>query len=166
MFAVLLKLIPFRDYVYAAIAIAAVVFWVHHNHVEQRVGAQREVAAVQAATAKVQAAAAATIKQKDSEYASNLAKVQTDHESQLTANADQHNADLQRLRSSYQSHGGANTAVGSTGGAAPGPATGAQSTGGLGDVPAGLALELADALRHDDAELQACWNERDELTGK
>jgi|SRR5271165_830651 len=166
MFTTLAKLIPFRDYFYAALAAAALVFWFHHDHVEQQKGAAHEVAAVQAATAKVTAAAVAANKLKDSEYASNLAKVQSGYEEELGLDAGQHDADLQRLRDADQNHRGANTAVGRAASPTARPATGAGSTGGLGDVPAKLALELADALRHDDAELHACWADRDGLTGK
>jgi len=166
MFATLAKLVPFRDYVYAALVAAAIVFWFHHDAVEQKKGAAHEIAAVQAATAKVQAAAEAQIKQNDSEYASNLAKVTSGYEEELSLDAGQHDADLQRLRDADKSHSGAHPAVGSAGPAHAGSATGTASTGGLGKVPAELALELADALRHDDAQLKACWAERDGLTGK
>jgi hypothetical protein len=166
MFATLVKLIPFRDYAYAALAAAAIVFWFHHDAVEQKKGAAHEIAAVQAATAKVQAAAEAQIKQKDSEYASNLAKVTSGYEEELSLDAGQHDADLQRLRDADTSHSSAHSAVGSAGPAHAGPAPGTASAGGLGSVPADIALGLADALRHDDAELKECWADRDELTGK
>jgi hypothetical protein len=162
----LAKLIPFRDWLYAGIAVAAVIFWFHHDHVEQVKGAAAVSAAVQTATAKAEHAAQLRINDLDQQYAATAAKVKDDYEKQLADASNQHDADLKRLRERAAGHSSVNAAVEGASTPAAGSAGSAASAEGLGDVPAGLGLELADALRHDYAELQQCWAERDSLTGK
>lgn len=163
MLALLMKLVPFRDFAYAAIAIAAGLWWIHHDHVEQAAGAARVEAAVAAASAAAQKDAEAKVAAHDNEHAIELAKVKEIYDTAITSAAAQHAADLQRLRdiAARRSNGGGpvlGSAAPAPSGADPGP----PSVGGLGEVAAGLA----DALRQDDASLSSCRAERDSLTGK
>lgn len=166
MIALLAKLVPFRDWLYAGLAVAAVILWFHHDHVQQAKGAAEVRTAVSAATVRLQKDAQLQIEKIDSWYAVNTAKVRDDYEKQLADASNQHDADLRRLRERAAGNGSGNTQVAGASAPVAGSASGTASTQGLGDVPAGLGLELADALRHDDAELQQCWAERDSLTGK
>jgi hypothetical protein len=167
MLALLLKLVPFRDYAYAALAIAAVVFWLHHDHVEQAAGAARVTAAVTAATAKANVAAQATIDKYTSEYSSSALAIKDSYEQRIQANTASHDADLQRLRQLATSSNSAPSKVlGSAASVGASNDTGDGSAKGLGEVPSSTALELADALRADDSALVACYADRDSLTGK
>jgi hypothetical protein len=164
--ALLLKLIPFRDYAYAALAIAAVVWFLHHDHVERDIGAARETKAVAVATAKANTAAKAEIDRLNAAHADDVAQIEARYENAIRDNDASHAADLQRLRNSAASSGKANPVLGgASGGTAP-TETGAGSAGSLGSVPADIALKLADSLRADDAALDKCYADRDDLTGK
>jgi hypothetical protein len=167
MWATLLKLVPFRDYAYVGIAIAAAVFWWHHDQVEQAAGAAKEVSAVQAATAKAEAAADALFQKNSSEYANSVLAMKDAYEKRIADANTAHDADVKRLQQLAASRNrGSNKAVPSASSSAASSDAGNQGFSGLGIVPAGLGLELADALRQDDAALTACWAERDSLTGK
>lgn len=165
--ALLLKLVPFRDWLYAGIAVAAVIWFLHHDHVERQIGATAVTTAVNAATQKTLIAAKAQLDAQDKQYAGNLAKVSATYETQLSTATAQHGADLQRLREydAYR-HSHPDTNVGGTGTAGSDTDGGAASAGDVGSNIEGAALGLADALRLDDAQLQLCWTERDSLTGK
>ena len=167
MVAVLLKLVPFRDYVYAALAIGAVVFYNAHVHKLEAAAVAHEVAAVQAAGAKVMAAANAQIASINQQHAADVAKVQATYEQQISAASAQHDADLRRLRvgAAGGQHGGG-PVLGSSSSASSSAGGGDGGAVGLATVPGELALKLADALRQDDAALQACYTDRDNLTGK
>lgn len=163
----LLKLIPFRDYAYAALAIAAVIFWFHHDHVEQAKGAARVTAAVATATAKANADAQTKIDKLNTEHGKDVAAIEESYERTIQSNDASHAADLQRLRERAASQG---NSPGQVLGSTPGGETtldgGTRSTSGVGSVPAEQALNLADALRADDAALTKCYADRDSLTGK
>jgi hypothetical protein len=162
----MLSLLPFRDYLYAALAVVAVVFWFHHDHVLEARGAASELVAVQKTTKTLQAQAQAQIASLTKQHDADVAKVQATYEQTLASNNAQHNADLKRLRDDYESHSASHASLAGTSGATPGPDAGAAGAVTLGNVPAGLTLELADALRADDAQLTSCWADRDSLTGK
>ena len=169
MFIALLKLLPYRDYAYAALAVAAVSWFLVHDHNERVIGAKREAAAVAAASAKTQAAAAAAVKQLNDTYSVQVKEITDGFQIQLAAAAAQHASDVERLRERASADGdGGRSVLRGAAGSQQGKATGAGGAGaeGLGDVPGALALELADALRHDDAALTACYADRDALTGK
>jgi hypothetical protein len=166
MLAVLLKLVPFRDYAYAAVALAAVVWFLHHDHVERGIGAARVTAAVNVATAKANAAAQARIDKLNVAHASDIAQIEATYEKAIHDNSSAHAADLQRLRdSAAHNSDGEKVLGGSEAGSAAGQ-TGTSGSGGLGSVPSDLALTLVDALRADDAALDQCYADRDELVGK
>lgn len=165
--ALLLKLIPFRDYAYAAIAAAAVGFWFYHDHVEQQEGVSRITAALATATTKANAVAQATIDKYTTEYSTSTLAIEDAYEERIKANTSAHDADVQRLQQRASGSGnadqvlrGAASSSGSTGTA------GAPSSVGLGSVSATEALKLVDALRADDSALAACYADRDSLTGK
>ena len=164
--AMLLKLIPFRDYAYAALAIAAVVWFLHHDHVERNIGAARETKAVAVATAKANSAAKAEIDRLNTAHADDVSQIEARYENVIRDNDTSNAADLQRLRNSAASRGKANTVLGSASSGTTPAEAGASGTVGLGNVPAELALKLADSLRADDAALDKCYADRDDLTGK
>jgi hypothetical protein len=165
------KLIPFRDYAYAAAAIALVIYYnVHVHDLEVHYAAAR-VTAVEAAYKKGSDEAVAVAKKqiadKDKEHANDLAQVEENYEKLIQANDAAHNADAARLRQrAADSEQRANALLASAGSASSAAGGGDQGSGGLGTVPAGLGLELADALRQDDAALNKCYADRDSLTGK
>lgn len=164
--AFLLKLIPLRDWLYAGLAVAAIIFWFHHDHVEQAKGAATVTAAVKAATDKAQAAAAVAITKLNTNHANDVAQIEDHYENTIRDNDAAHAADLQRLRDRAARSSHTNGVLeGSPGGEATSQA-GAGSSESLGSVPAEYALELADAVRADDAALDKCYADRDSLTGK
>lgn len=171
MIAVLAKLVPFRDYAYAAAAIAAVAYYNIHVHELNVHYAAAQVAAVEKAeneaSAKAFAAAKALADAKDKQYSIQLSQVEDTYETQLKAADDQHASDIVRLRQlAAQGSGNANPVLSGSSGSGASGSGGDEGAGGLGAVPAGLSLELADALRKDDAALSACYADRDSLTGK
>jgi membrane protein involved in colicin uptake len=163
MLAILVKLIPIRDWLYAGLAIAAMVFWFHHDHVEQAAGAARVTAAVAKASAEAEKAAAAQIALLETQHAADAAKVKEVYDTALTTAAAQHAADLDRLRSltAHRADGGGPVLESS----GAGSSTSDGGTGSLAELGT-LAATLADALRRDDAALSACYVDRDSLTGK
>ena len=155
-------MITIRDYVYGTL-IAGIVGWftwytIHERHL----GAAKELAAVQAENARVTKAAEDRIAQLTAQY--DAAQKQRDeiYANALVSERSAHDADLARLRNAadHQSH----PVLPGSGGAEgkPDAAGGTESFGGLG----GVALELADALRHDDDLLNTCRAERAALAGK
>lgn len=166
MFAALIKLIPFRDYAYAALAILAVIWFVHHDHKVALAAVVHEQQTVAQETQKTLAAATATIARINSTYTAQTAVVEKTYAAALTASATQHDLDVQRLRDAARAESHSGTRAGSTAAAGPADNSGDQSSGQLGTVPAQLAQEQVDALRLDDAALVQCYAERDELTGK
>jgi hypothetical protein len=173
MIALVTKLVPFRDWLYGGLAVAAVIFWFHHDHVEQLKGAQAVQTAVAAANAKADAAAKANIAALTKQYQDQATQIQVSYEKQLADASAQHDSDVQRLQQlEANSRGAPHTDVGSAPALSTPTPSGPVSAPDVGSVPADLyvradvALGLADALRLDDAQLQACWAERDTLTGK
>lgn len=166
MYAALLKLVPFRDYVYAALAAAAVVWFLHHDHVERDIGAARVTAAVNAATAKANVAAQAQIDKLNAAHSDDVAQIEANYENVIRDDDAAHVADLQRLRNRAAGNGNSGEVLGSPEAGRQTSEAGAGSAGSLGSVPADLALTLVDALRADDAALDKCYADRDQLVGK
>jgi hypothetical protein len=175
MLAILLKLIPFRDYAYGALALSAVIWYnVHVHNLEVVYAAQKVNAvttAVAAATKQDELKAAAQIAALTKQHANDVAQVESKYESQIKQNTADHAADLSRLRQRAAQSGGSgnsNVVLDSAGGSGQTDAAagGNQGTLGLGSVPGGLSLEIVDALRADDAALTKCWTDRDDLVGK
>lgn len=164
--AALLKLIPFRDYAYAALAIAAVVWFLHHDSVERSLGATRVTTAVATATAKANAAAQSKIDQLTATHADDVAKIEDNYESTIRDNDASHASDLQRLRERASRSSNSGQVLGSARGGETAVTPGAGGAVSLGSVPADIALQLVDALRADDASLMKCYADRDDLTGK
>jgi hypothetical protein len=171
--ALLLKLIPFRDYVYAAIAAAVLIWYNVHVHNLEVAYAAKQVSAVTTAvakaTAKDQATAAALVASLNKQHDTDVAQVQANYEAQIKQDSADHAADLNRLRQLAAKSGGSgnsNSVLESASSSAPAADGGNQSAGGLGSVPGGLSLELADALRADDSALNMCYADRDSLIGK
>jgi hypothetical protein len=164
--ALLLKLVPFRDYAYAGAVVAAVLWYNVHVHELERAYAVKQVAAVEAAvteeSTKVTDAAKKILDAKQKEYAAKSAQTETQYATALKSADDRHASDLERVRElTAQIHRGPDAVL-------PGPA-GPASGSDVGPTRAealGIGAELADALRRDDAQLQACWDDRDALTGK
>lgn len=166
MYAALLKLIPFRDYLYAALAVAAVIWFLHHDHLERDIGAAKVVASVQAATRKAEQAAQKRIDKLNVDHANDVAQIEDRYENTIHDNDVAHAADLQRLHERSHSDSSPGKLLGSASGGETSTQAGASSAEGLGGVPATIALRLADALRADDAALDKCYADRDSLTGK
>lgn len=172
MWALFLKAVPFRDCVYAAAAIAAVVWYNVHVHNLEVGYSQKRVAAVNSAYADASAqalkAAKAAADAKDKQYAQIVAQVKASYEDQIARGNAAHDADIARLRQraadSRSQHPDA--VLGSAAGSSSTVDGGDSGASRLGSVPASLGLELADALRKDDAALAACYADRDGLTGK
>jgi hypothetical protein len=167
-FAGLIKLLPFRDYAYAAAAAAALVWYNVHVHNLEVAYGTKQVAATNAAyadaSAKTLSAAKKLLDAKDAQHAQDLAKVEANYETQLKASANTHAADLQRLRqlAANESSSDSNSVLAGSGGSGSSAGAGGSSLVGLGYVSAELASALHDA-RND---LRACYADRDSLTGK
>lgn len=162
----LLKLIPFRDYLYAAIAALAVVWFLHHDHVERDIGRTQVTQAVQVASDKLMLVKKAEFDKLTTDHANDVAKVEENYEKVIASNDAAHNTDLQRLRDKAARDRSSRPVLGSAGsGSAPADA-GSEGDSGLGEVSAALGQEVVDALRDDDALLLKCYDERDHLTGK
>lgn len=166
--ALLLKLMPWRDWAYAAAALALVVYYNIHVHNLEVHYAAKQVAAVTTAvkTASDKLIAAAAIeKAKDAKaYDANLKQVNETYAKHTQADAATHIADLQRLRqlASTAGNSGGNGSLESPSGSDSPSDPGRSSLIGLGYVSAALAAALHDA--RDD--LGFCYAERDSLTGK
>lgn len=166
----ILKLMPWRDWAYAAIAaVALVAYNVHVHNLIVKAKAQ-EIAAVAAASGKVKAAALVEMQRQTDDYNAKLADTEKTF-AQHTQDADAaHDADLKRLQQLANSYRDANRALQGAAGAGGKPDTAQRPPGtdDMGSLPRGLGvpLRLADALRFDDALLAACRSERDALTGK
>lgn len=164
--AFLLKLIPLRDWLYAGLAVAVLILWIHHNHVEQAKGAAAVASAVQTATNKANTAAQAKIDKLTADHADDVAQIEDRYENTIRDNDTTHAADLQRLRDRAARDSSTNQVLDSSISGEATSQAGAGGTESLGSVPAERALDLADALRADDAALDKCYADRDSLTGK
>ncbi len=171
MIAALLKLVPFRDYLYAAIAIAAVVFYnVHVTKLEHGYAAKATAAielADKNATDRTLRAAKDALDAKDASYKQALAAQDVQHAQDIQARATAYAADIARLRQlAAASDRNSNAGVGSPSGTSSGTGSVSGSAEGLGYVPAELGAELAGALRATRDQRDLCYAERDSLTGK
>jgi hypothetical protein len=160
------KLIPFRDYVYAAVAIAAVIWYNVHVHRLEVAYAAQQVAAIEAAvdtaSRAAQDAARKIADEKEKAYAVQASQVEDTYEKQLQSADAQHARDLDRVRQlTAQVHSNGDALLPGAAGSASGTNGGPSRADAL-----GIGAELADALRRDDAQLQQCWADRDALTGK
>lgn len=161
-----LKLVPIREYFYAAIAIAAVTYYNVHVHNLVAAAAHRQEAAVAIATQKTLRAAKAALDAKDAAYKQALAKQDAIHAQDLQARDDAHAADIARLRQLAAGNRNQDAGVGSSPGTSTGSGSVSDSAGSLGYVPAELGAQLADALRTTRDQRDLCYAERDSLTGK
>lgn len=163
----LLKLIPFRDYLYAAIAIAAVILYnVHVTKLEHSYAADKVhavEAADAAATKKANDAAEANIATLTSHYEANLKKVNEQYAANTQVTAAANAADISRLRQLAASYQHDNAVLRSAVSASAPDGRSDTSTGSLGTVPAELGAELAGALRAERDALVKCYAERDGL---
>lgn len=145
-----------------ALLTAGTIAWQVHDRRERSIGAQHELAAVVAASDKAKADAQRQIDSLNTQHAAAVAAIEAQRESDLKDAAAQHDSDTQRLRDYEASRRRVDAALAGTGPAAAPADAGPEGVSRLGSV----ALELADALRADDAALTECWRERDSLTGK
>ena len=171
MLAILSKLIPFRDYVYAAIAIAAIIFYNVHVHELNVRYAAHQMQAVEAAdkdaTDRILRAAKDALDAKDAAYKQALANQEVKHAQDIRSRDDAHAADIARLRQlANAGNRNGHAEVGSSTGTSTGTGQSSASAGSLGFVPAELGAELADALRTTRDQRDLCYAERDSLTGK
>ena len=152
---------PVRDYLYAALAVAAVAGWFYHDHVVATRAVEHERIAVQAASDKAEQDAETRIEALNNQHIDELAKAKDIYDKAILAAASQRDADLQRLRDAdaYRQAHPVLDSAGSPGASAP---AGSSSLTELEQISAGLA----DALRRDDAEAIKCFADRDALTGK
>jgi hypothetical protein len=150
----LLALVPLRDWFYGAIAAAAVIFALDLHHKLEVANTIRTESAAAAAAAKK------TITDNTAAYSAALSTIEAQYAKDTAAASQQHNADLARLRARAAGQTGP-VLPGASGTPAAGPA-GDEGFSGLGSV----ALRLVDALRADDAALNACYADRSALTGK
>jgi hypothetical protein len=170
--ALLLKLIPFRDYAYAALFVAAVVWYnVHVHNLNVAYAAKQETAltsAIAAANTKADAAAKTKLDKLTADYNAAIVTIGENYAKAMQSADAAHDADTKRLqlRAASASGGASNTGVGSAAAQASAADAGTISARALGVVPAERALDLADALRADDAALVQCYADRDSLTGK
>jgi hypothetical protein len=170
--ALLLKLIPFRDYAYAALFAAAVIWYnVHVHNLEVTYAAKQTTAitaAVASANTKADAAATAKIDKLNADYAAAIVNNGVNYAKAIRLADAAHDADVKRLQLLAAAAGGgtSNTGMGSAATQASAADAGTISARALGVVPAERALDLADALRADDAALVQCYADRDSLTGK
>ena len=116
---------------------------------------------LQAASDKAEQDAETRIEALNNQHIDELAKAKDIYDKAILAAASQRDADLQRLRDAdaYRQAHPVLDSAGSPGASAP------AGTDGLGPLER-VSAELADALRHDDAALTACYADRDALTGK
>lgn len=166
--AFLLKFMPWRDYAYAAAALALIVFYnVHVHNLEVQYAAAKVAAvktAVQVASDKLIASAARAQKEMAARYADNLKQVNETYAEHTKATDATHAADLQRLRqlANTNSDGSGNGSLEGASGADPSADSWRSSLIGLGYV----SEELSSALHDARDDLGKCYAERDSLTGK
>lgn len=158
---IMTKLLPIRDWIYAGLAVLAVLFWFWHDHQVAAAAVAHENAALQAQSEADITAAENWIDTLNKQHAADVAKVQGDYEKLIAANSASYAADLQRLRT-LTAHSKTSTVLGSASAATSSPNGGACDISRVGS----MAAKLADALRRDDAALVACRAERNLLTGK
>jgi membrane protein involved in colicin uptake len=159
--ALLLKLVPFRDWFWAGAVAALLIFYNVHVDRLENAAVAHERAAVAAESAKVEASAQARLAAQAKDYADREAATEDNYEHQLQADSTVHAADLQRLRQ-LAAQGSGSATLGGTAGSGSPPDSGGSSLVGLGYV----SEELASALRDARDDLGKCYADRDALTGK
>ena len=168
----LFALIPLRDKLWAAGVIALVAFgWYEYEHL-QHVGAAKQLAAEQAASAKVQAEAAKTIANQQADYDAKLKATQEAQNVALQEAANESAGLAARLRVALTARCPGTVLQGAAP-AAPSAATGA---GSAGQAQPGSAADasvidadidaIIAAAAHDNAICEGEREERDALTGK
>lgn len=154
-----LALVPAKDwFIGAAFAALAVLGWHYYDKYQDAVS---YAATVKAESALAASAAAETIKTLTTQYATSLAANKAIYERELQDASLIHAADDSRLHALANSRQADPVLSGASGLTAAITAWSAR----LGRVE-GLSSGLADALRADDAAAEACWRDRDSLTGK
>lgn len=164
----LLKLIPIKDWLYTGIIAALLIgFWYYTVH-ERELGAAREMAALQASSAKLQVAAQKQVAETAANYATTLNTIQEKQSDEIKMAAAQHDADARSLLY-YDTYRRLHPALGSP---ASGPGTAgagssvAPTDDGRFSSLEQVALGLAGAARSDAGSLTACMADRDALTGR
>lgn len=159
---------PWRDYAYAAAALALIVFYnVHVHNLEVQYAAEKVAAietAVTTASNKLKADAKVEADKQAATYAANLKQVNETYAEHTKATDATHAADLQRLRqlANTDSNGSGNGSLEGASGAGPSADSWRSSLIGLGYV----SEELSSALHDARDDLGKCYAERDSLTGK
>lgn len=164
------KVMPWRDWAYAGIAVAAVIFYNVHVHNLVVAGQKQQAVAIAAASEKVRTAADIEKATMTADYTARLAATQEKLDENIKANAAAHAADLAKLQLYADREHSRDAALlgAASSGVQPGSPGGSGSAEGLGQLPefAIVSLGLADALRTDDGLLASCRADRDALTGK
>jgi hypothetical protein len=161
MLTALAKLVPFRDYLYAALAIAGVTYYNIHVHDLIKADEAKTALAIARETSKVQAAAQKRIDALNSQHAAELAANKATYDASLKSNSVADATELQRLRD-IAAKGSGRPHVDS-----PGSPSAPADTGGSSLVRLGyVSEELAAGLRDARSDLAACYTDRDSLTGK
>jgi len=164
----LLKLVPFKDWVYLSLILALLGGFAAYTIHERRIGAAHEATALKKSSDELQAKAAAHVAQVAKAYAESSTANEENLNAQLKAASDQHDSDAQRLRE-YDAYRRSHSAVAS---AQAGSGAGSQGGSGAGEDVDQLgsleqvALGLATAGREVNAALTACMADRNSLTGK
>jgi hypothetical protein len=160
--------ISIKDYLIAAAAVAAIVFYnVHVHNLEVRYAATR-VAAVNAAVKNASDKLIAEAKVREdkmaADYTANLKQVNENYAQHTQTSDAAYAADLRRLRDLAASagHGSGDGTLESPTGSGASSDTGRSSLIGLGRVSA----ELAGALRDARDDLGKCYAERESVAGK
>lgn len=158
----LLALIPGKDWLYGGIIVALLVGFGWYTHRERSIGAANEVKVVQAASAKVQAAAAKQIADLNTQHAATVAAIQETQSVQLKAAAADSATLAGRLRN-YEANRSCPRPVLAGSPAAP---TGSASSPGSNSSVESAVEQVIAAAEHDNAVIDAERAERDSLTGK
>lgn len=162
----LLALIPLKDWLYAGLIAFLIIFGVVQYHDIEAKGAAHEAATVQALSVKTDAAAKEKNDKLTADYSAAVVTVGVTYAKAMQTADAAHAADVQRLQHFAAANHGASPGVGGTAGSGAAADAGTGSALALGVVPAERAVDLADALRADDAALTQCYADRDALTGK
>ncbi len=164
----LLALIPLKDWLWAALVaalIAGVIYERNHLIAE---GAAHEIAALQASSAKLQAAAEAKVQETAANYAATVAALTEKHDADTQVANAQLSNDAQRLRD-YDAYRRSHQTVGGPASAAAINGSGTGGNSGSDDKFTSLeqvALGLAGSVAHTSIALIGCMAERNSLTGK
>lgn len=161
-----LSLVPLKDWLLAAAAVAVIVFYNVHVHDLIVADEHKRDAAVAAESARVMASAQKQIDAQNKYYSDREADTEANYEKQLQDADATHAADLKRLQQLAAIQGSGSTTLDGTAGSGAPADSGGSSLIGLGYV----SEELASALRDARADLGACYAERGSLnpstTGK